>query len=89
MVETIRFGLTHASIKTHSQLQTDANISYSEKLILSTLTLINNLINEPKKLHERIRVRSEFLALKLDEVFKDIRYHLKFCIFWHLICLNN
>jgi hypothetical protein len=66
--------LTHASTKTHAQVQNDANIYFSEKLILNTLILVNNLINQPKKLHERIRIRSEFLALKLDEIFKDIRY---------------
>jgi hypothetical protein len=66
-------------------------------LILNTLILVNNLIDQPKKLHERIRIRSEFLALKLDEIFKDIRYAFNeiyymmlFCIFFPFsIYLNN
>lgn len=72
-MDTILFGLTHASTKTSTQVQSDANLCYSEKLILNTLCLINNLINEPKKLCDRIRIRSEFLGLKLHEIFKEIR----------------
>ncbi len=66
--------ITNGNTNTNSKIKPfNANIEHYEHLILNTLILINNLINEQKKLHERIRIRGEFDGLKLNELFKDIR----------------
>ena len=43
-----------------------------EEFIYDILKLINNLINEVKQAHERIRIRYEFIGLKIMDFFKNI-----------------
>ena len=45
-----------------------------EEFIYDILKLINNLINEVKQAHERIRIRYEFICLKIMDFFKNIEY---------------
>jgi hypothetical protein len=59
---------------TSTQAKLAANeISTYEKHILNALILVNDIINEAKSLHERIRIRYEFLGLKLNDVLHKIR----------------
>jgi hypothetical protein len=44
----------------------------NDDLLLELLVLINNLINEAKKLNERIRIRHQFIGLKLYDLFIKI-----------------
>lgn len=44
----------------------------NDDLLLELLVLINNLINEAKKLNERIRIRHQFIGLKLNDLFIKI-----------------
>ena len=52
--------------------QTISNINKREEYISDILKLINSLINESKQVHERIRIRYEFIGLKLMDFFKNI-----------------
>ena len=52
--------------------KTNKNDADNKKLMLEILTLINNLIYGSKKVHERIRIRYEFIGLKLNDLFKTI-----------------
>ena len=40
--------------------------------IYDILRLINNLIQEPKEIQKRIRIRHEFISLKLLDLFQSL-----------------
>ena len=59
----------------HSGFFDSLDPSEKEKFVLDLLTLINNLILACQKVSERIRIRYEFIGLKLMELFKSTRFY--------------
>lgn len=72
IIDSILNCLNATSTSTQAKLTTSEIATY-EKHILNALIFVNNIINEAKSLHERIRIRYEFLGLKLNDVFHKIR----------------
>ena len=66
VIDTIRFAIAN------SANADSKSIANNEKMIINCLMFINNLINQTKLLHERIRIRYEFLGLKLDDIFHKL-----------------
>lgn len=77
ITEKLKNILNRAKLDVDDDAASDESLTH-EKSILQLLILINNLINETKHVHERIRIRYEFIGLNLNDLFKAIRYFYYF-----------
>ena len=64
---------TRSSTDQLNKCHQDKDSNNTEKNILELLCLVNNLINASTKVNERIRIRYEFIGLKLNEIFKTLK----------------